>query len=439
MKALQQRSSGSRVEVWVFVALLLLGFGIAWYCVADGPVFCHEALVRTGVGHDLLDDLSRGRQGLLGSFYWAPLPTLLALPLIRLPEPLGGEWAHVIVAIVSGALIGVAMSAWLKRCGIAAATRVGVALALFMSPALQTPILEGSSELTFSLLTLVAFCFLMRWWQTEKLQSLAYLAFVIALVMATRFQGVLLLVVTGAVILAHLVRRRGRRRYAEATLIVFLLPPLYVAALWIAANWLIMGDPWFSLRGMADAARSEGWGGLITDGCEWGRALLLCGIALAGRAAAAISTQGRRRLAGLSVLVLCLFLWTGSYRTITFDRVTSEGDLSRIALDFGTTHGQDWLVLAGYRGYELARLLPEHGAPPFYHILSFYHDRTLRDTRGRRAYLLVPSPQGPDRWEDIHLKFPGIFENGAPFIVYEKSWPQWRLWRIVRMDKSDRR
>lgn len=439
MRSPDERPSGSRTEAWVFVVLLFLGFCIAWYSAGGGPAFCREAIARTGVCRDMLDGLPRGRQGLLGSLYWAPLPTLLALPLVQLPGSLGGEWAHVMVAVVSGALIAACMSAWLKRCGVVAPIRVGVAVAVFLSPAIQKPALEGSSEVIFSLLTLMAFCFLVSWWETENLRSLAYLAIVVALAMVTRFQGILFLIVTGAAILGHLARRRGRRRYAEGTLIVFLLPPLYVAALWVISNWLIMGDPWFFLRGLPAAVGSEGWGGLITDGCEWGRILLLCGIALAGRAVAIFSTEARRRLAGVCVLLLSLSLWVGDYGAIEFNHAESEAELSRIVTDFRSTHHWDWLVVSGYRGYELTRLFPEELEGQLYHVLSFYRDRTLADTRGRRAYLLVPSPDGADRWEDVNVKFPDIFENGSAFTVYEKSWPKWRLWRLVRMDETDRR
>jgi hypothetical protein len=58
----------------------------------------------------------------------------------------------------------------------------------------------------------------------------------------------------------------------------------------------------------------------------------------------------------------------------------------------------------------------------------------LHDTRGRRLYILVHRPVGSDRWEDIQLQYPEIFEHGVDFTVFEKGWENWQLLEVVRMD-----
>ena len=116
-----------------------------------------------------------------------------------------------------------------------------------------------------------------------------------------------------------------------------------------------------------------------------------------------------------------------------------DAELSEVVAYLGKAHGQDWIVYAGHRGYELARVFERRHMPNFHHTLSFYPDQVLESTQGKRAYLLAPRPRGVGRWEDINLKYPGIFDRGAYFTVFERSWENWRLLRMVRMDESDRR
>jgi hypothetical protein len=73
----------------------------------------------------------------------------------------------------------------------------------------------------------------------------------------------------------------------------------------------------------------------------------------------------------------------------------------------------------------------------YYHELSLYMGLTLERTRGKALYLLAPAPDGDDRWEDVNLKFPGVFTNGARGLIFEKSWRHWSLWRVVRLDTRD--
>ena len=61
--------------VYLFLVLVGLGVALAHYRVGPGGPGTREAVVRVGVGEDLLLGRTRGRQGLVGSLRWAPLPT----------------------------------------------------------------------------------------------------------------------------------------------------------------------------------------------------------------------------------------------------------------------------------------------------------------------------------------------------------------------------
>lgn len=37
----------------------------------------------------------------------------------------------------------------------------------------------------------------------------------------------------------------------------------------------------------------------------------------------------------------------------------------------------------------------------------------------------------------MNLKFPGVFVNGTRGVIFETSWANWSLWRVVRLDTKD--
>lgn len=429
-----------RTEAGVFCLCLLIGIATLWHITADAPVFANEAVIRAGVGHDLLDGHSRGRQGLIGSCHHAPLPTLLALPLLQLPPPLGGQWSLAYVAIFSAALLGAALSAWLRHCGISTFTRLGIVLAVIASPFSLRAIILGQSDVLFAFLIFTAGCLLIHWWQTEALRSLAYLAVVTALTTLVRFQATTIILLVLAVVILHLLRKQRPRHYAEATLIIFLTPALYIIALWFIANWLIMGNPFFFLRGLKNTAQTENHIlALLTDSCAWTTPLLLCLLALCARLTTAITTPRLKRAAAFGLLLISLLFWRHNQAPIAKQPSPADRELPGVLAEIGHSFSADWLIVSGYRGYLIQRALPANNPGHLYHTLNLHPEQMLRNTHGKRAYILVPAPTGPDRWEDINLKYPGLHAEPTPFTVYEKTWKHWTLWRVVRMDETDRK
>lgn len=434
-------SRSAMATLALFVFLMALGLGMAWYSLPGRPVSSTEAVVRAGVGNDLLSGLTRGRQGLVGSLYWSPLPTLVALPFLRAVAPYNPPCAFVITAIAAAALLGVILNAWFRRNGVPAGFRFAAVLVLFCSPAFRLGMAQGDTDLLFVMLAITSLCFLMSWWETEQLRSLGYLAVTLMLAMITRYQTALLFVAAAGFVAVHLYARRHRPHYAEATLTIFLVPPLYAAGLWLVANWLIMGDPLFFLRGLAGAFQSRmDVADLLVGGCDWKLFGFTALVAVLPWLVSRPLSRRRRLWAGLPVVLACALIWTGSER----DRVAlpslADHELENEVVPFiNVAHRGDWVAVSGYRGYEIVQWMPERGKQRLYHTLSLYPDQTLTSTRGRRLYLLVPEPTGRDRWEDVNLTCPGIFDHENAFTVHERTWQHWRLLRVVRMDQTDRR
>jgi hypothetical protein len=433
-------ASSTARTILVFIVFVVLGAATAAFVMPPGPQFHREATIRAGVSEDLLLGYSRGRQGLIGSLYWSPLPTLLALPMFRLPKPLGGEWTFLALAILSGAGLATALSDWLRRNGAPWWAGMAAAAAVFASPLMRRTVLEASSGPLFALLLFGTFCFLLHWLNTRHLRSLAYLSLCLMLAVTTRYQAALIGAAVFGIVTAALLMRYRPRHYVEGTLVVLVAPAVYAALLWIIANWLIMGDAWFFMRGLRPAEHSLSEARrILTDGCDW---RLIAAAALAALLPWVAAKCGGRRGAAAGVvaafLALIPFWMPASAETAVSDPAGWELR-NAVAPVLRTQYREDWIVLSGYRGYEIGDAATGRRPENVQHVLSFYLAPVLADTHHRRAYLLTPKPDGPDRWEDINLKYPTLYEEGAPFVVFERTWDHWRLWRIVRLDETDRR
>jgi len=397
---------------------------------------CRDAVIRCGVGTDLLFGATRGRQGFVGSLRWAPLPTLAVLPLLRISPFKGTTYPACVVAAASAALLGALLVRWLARYGVRRGIRISIVLVYFFSAPVTAAILAGSSELLFVVLVAASFCYLLHWVETEQLRSLAYLAICVALALLTRFQAVLLIPICLLFIAGDLALRHKGEAYAEGTLITFLVPAVYAVALWVGANWLIMHDPGFFLRGLPVGDwRWQAWRPLVSEGCEWRAVLAPLAVIGLGWLVGHVFRRRRSLLSGVPAMAACVMLcWLLPAKAFSPDAAGVDRDLAD-ALKFLEDERPDArVVLAGYRGYEVAASAQYPGRRMVAHTLSLYMHDMFVHTRGRHLYLLVPRPEGADSWEDVNLKFPDAFRVGSDFLVFEKDFHHWRLWRVVRID-----
>ncbi len=441
----------------IFLLLLSIGLGAAWYQGYPGGVPSQDAMVRCGVANDLLAGTTRGRQGLVGSLYWTPLPTLVVLPLLRVHPVMATGFAACAAAAASYALLCAFLNGWWAAHGLSGPLRFAALLAFFMSPPVLHDISRGSSNALFVLLGVATLCFLIEWWETDELRPLAYLSLVVALGMITRYQFAFAFVVVLLAIFLHL-RLRGRGHfYAQGTLIIVMTPALYLGVLWCAANWLIMGDPFFFVRGLpwhtlrnlvgggagwrghlgeqlADAGRT--WLALVHEGGAWDALVLPCLLAILGWVSGRCFDR-HRRLAAVPVLALSIALLCVGQHWWLGPRVEPTQNARKAVRCLESLGPNDAVLVSGYRGYELqylgaARL---HDRQHYVHTVSLYLDEALRRTSGKAVHLAVPPPTGANRWEDINIKFPRLYRGGEDFAIFEREVAGWRIMWLVRIDQ----
>ena len=165
------RSSTSREVKIVLVTVFLVEMGLALviHLSQMQGVPGYEAVVRTGVGADLLAGESRGRQGFIGSLDWTPLPTLLMLPFLAWPKLAETGLAASIIA--AGSLAGACafLTAWWAGCRIPLPARIVAIFVLCLCPWTVMSVARGDGSLLFALLTLASVALTIRWLEQTRL------------------------------------------------------------------------------------------------------------------------------------------------------------------------------------------------------------------------------------------------------------------------------
>ena len=448
----------TRNEKYVVFTVVLAGLlALVFWYHREQVLVSREAAVRSWVGIDLLAGAVKGRQGLIGSLKWAPLPTLLLLPVVKIPA-LGtsGLGAAVVAALISAFTV-MLLNIWWTRFGVPRALRFPLLVLYQMCPPVLAAVLTGRSTVLMLLILMAGAYFLGSWLRTLDVRSLAYLGVLGGLAIVTLYLSAVIVVLMAVVIVVRVWRVRTPS-YRPATLLIYLIPCLYTAALWFTANWLIMGDPVFFLRGIATEERflaeiTE----LDLDGYLYLMPLLIL-------AAGWVATRGRRRRSAraasvLVTAVLLLAIFAVPYVTeyVMMDRRPTyfgrnEAQLARIDeilsyLDH--VHPEAKVFVCGYTAYQfIART--EH-RDRFVHLMSVDLARIERETRGQELYFLVPRPYGVYRWEDVNLRLPRLFDDYVDMSVTSdhlemrfmlgrlgEEWPDWHLIRVVRKDLSEK-
>ena len=459
----------SRTERYVFFAVTLAALlAAAWY-IHRPPTVSEEAVSRAGVASDLLAGRVEGRQGLIGSLKWPPLPTLLALPLVKVPYLGATGLALVIVNAVVAAFTLTLLNSWWAGFGMARLVRWTLLAVYQASPPIIGAVLTGSTSTVMLLLLTAGAYFLVRWLDTLDLRSLAYLGVLAGLSVITRYETVALVAAAAVVILARVARLR-ERSFRPATLLVFLIPPLYTMGLWVLGNWLIMGDPVYFLRALAQPGvlRAE-----FTE-FEWEWTLYLMPMLLlvmtwtlsarAKKGSGAFCAQhpegptGKRLLTPFSHAAATIVAFAvlvvgvaGPYANLWLARADEpyfgQGSVDHVRINeilsyLSGQHGDAKVFVSGYSGYAFV----ERAENPdtFVHLMNLDLREIQRRTHGQTLFFLVPRPRGLHRWEDINLHAPWLFDDyaGAPLsdgdfctaFILVKSWPDWRLIEAVRRD-----
>ena len=215
---------GSFLQHLIFMTVgvfIFTGWGL-WHLDA----ISEEAVVRESICRALLANTTEGRQALIGSLWWAPLPTLAILPLALFID--GGGFP--VAALLASAFFGTGALLLLER-SLARWHRGPARTLLVAALALSPPFLKacstGSSAPMVLFLAMSTVYGLSGWIARRSLRFLMGLGIAMALLSLSSAALLPWVDLVVLVLLVDVFIHFKDRSHREAALIMALLPVLY--------------------------------------------------------------------------------------------------------------------------------------------------------------------------------------------------------------------
>jgi hypothetical protein len=486
-----------RPSLIVLSLAAVVAVSVAAYGLRHADAVSGDAVVMEAVCRQLLDNTTVGRQGLVSSVWWPPLPVLLRLPLAALP--LAGTDIP-IASLLVGAAFGVAVLVLLE--GILRSWSVGgvrflLVAALALHPAFLRVCVDGSSVTSALFLVLLSAYGLVQWAGSKQARFLVYYGLGTSLLVLTEAATApWLLLLAVLLVLEQLVERSPRARM-EAVLVLGFLPALYTAGLWVLMNWLIMGDGIYFLRSawqspairipgpplrtdraggpvllclaalLLAAVRRDRRGGylslvamapaalapaLAARGVPWGADLLVLLLFPLSVLAVGYTVSLVSRVSGRvgwllwllpAAITVSAWLGPGAGRTAgqaqgRYGRILADRGrwLSRIEHQVTSRTPYAKVFVCGYEGF---KLLGTRHSEVFTHSLDFNFEQARKDYYGHDLFVLVHRPVDRGGMDSVHWQYEQIYELGHRYTLYDGTWGNWRLFEIIQAPRRQRK
>lgn len=246
--AFAEQARNPTIRPWIFLATAALYLAVGYFYTVRLRVVPLEAIVRTGIVFDLFQGTDLGRQGLVCSVLYPPLPTLFIALLGLLPMFLNQCFAAVVLSSLSAAGTVVLLD---RVCEVFDTPRIARVAAVVIFSGLPTTVLQGASGTSSSTLLVCSLALILcalQWERTRQVRYLLGCGLLCAILPLISWQG-LTAGVTGllAIVLAvrlYVFAAEERRGLYWA----LAFPPLFALAAMTGLNWVIMQDPLFAFR-----------------------------------------------------------------------------------------------------------------------------------------------------------------------------------------------
>lgn len=434
--------------------------------------------VLAGLCRELLAGSTEGRQALIGSCWYGPLPTLACLPFAWL---LGGAgmlaqttaaWFYWMLALILAGRMAVNVPPRLILQGL-------LVMVMVASGAGHDPMRAFTS-----VVALQGFRSATGWWSNRQTKDLVLLACVLALLTGCGLPLVgITLILAACVPLAALAGAETRRRL-PAVILLGWLPMLYALAVWSLANWLILGDPIFFLRtlGGRHGLMWQGFRLALVSPTEM-LGVLACLAALAGALVRRVPTAATAAVIGLLIwgwvnilrafgvewsaaaaltaMTLCgaLALWLsrlpnaharpswnagGDLLIFTIvacmvwrqmpaprpepDRAACAALCNEVESFIAARTPYGRVFACGYAGLGLLDgYVGDHMLPNF----DLHIGALRKQYFGQHIFLLVHCPVGPAAMDNVHGRYPWLYEAGGSRAIFASDFGVWRLFEVI--------
>lgn len=255
---------GGKISAGIFLLLAVVYFLIGYKVTIDQHVIVFDALDRLTRAY-LVWHNDPPKLAAVG-FIFAPLTTLVFLPLAAIKPLATSLIALPALSAIFAAGTVVILDRTLARCDMNALLRLPLLGLFAFNPFWVFYAGNGMSEVVYAFfLAFSLYCFV-SWYATTEPRFLIGAGFGIAILVLTRYAFIIWALLLALLIAVALVRRRASKIEVEGSVIAFAAPVVYMLALWILFNALIVGEPFGWLSDSATSAQAVNATGIDTSG-----------------------------------------------------------------------------------------------------------------------------------------------------------------------------
>ena len=374
------------------------------FCIFSSgrDVLCDEVFVRDAASELLISGKTEGRQSLVSSVWWAPLPTMLVFAFKFLPFTVKNGVACLIINSFWAAACFILLEIFLRRNRVRRKWRFLIVVVSAFNPYFVSAVTGGSFGVMAAYGMLLVAYSVVAWIKSFRLRHLIYAGLGVACLFIVKFEIGLWAFLCMVIMCASFVFPVFRPYQKQAAIIILCIPFLYVVCLWILLNWLIMGDPLYFINtiklieDLKTPQDSGGWqkiilyalpffvllfigwakkerhnfclgimglAGYLESICleSYGLGFLLPDIYPAivivsalswGCVVSSLQLKGRERISGLVVLLFTLISWNSSHGFVNNRIVINKYDFLREEIRTYVTKENKYVkvFLSGYKG-----------------------------------------------------------------------------------------
>jgi len=251
-------------SVLIFGVLAVIYFLIGYHTTIDQHVIVFDALDRLTRSY-LVWHNDPPKLAAIG-FIFAPLTTFVFLPFAAIKPLATSLIALPAMSAVFAAGTVMVLDRVLARCDMNALLRLPLLAVFAFNPFWVFYAGNGMSEVVYAFfLAFSLYCFV-SWYATTEPRFLIGAGFGIAVLVLTRYAFIVWAILLAVLIAVALVRRRASHIEVEGSVIAFAAPIVYVLALWVLFNALIVGEPFGWLNDTTTSAQAVNATGIDTSG-----------------------------------------------------------------------------------------------------------------------------------------------------------------------------
>jgi len=427
----------SGYEAAVFCVFVLASLAIAIEGILLSPAYSLEALQRSMGAEDLLAGLSRGRQALVGSLWFPPLPTVVlaigaSFPLISVEKA-----TCVLIAAAAGLLLCRCLNGLWREEGINPLVRAAGGVAILLLPAVFISIRTGQSTALYLASVAGGMCFLVKWLSTAQLRALAYAGLLLSLSPIIRFQGIFIASGAALIVFIAILLKKPEKGLMEGSALIFATPIVYMLLLWLGGNWLILGNPFFPFRGLLRFFRIEQQGlagQVLGDSREWITLALVTLIATAPVLHGFIHKKAGTALKTCTFALIIAGATAFAHFSLKPPEVERpDEELAQIMSELEDRHDNTSFIVTGYEGYEFTAHAGTDIENVWVHVMhleSAKLEKILEDFRGRQIYLIVNAKDNTSGWINLGFEWVQPRIQMVEQLLFVERIDQWIVFEV---------